>query len=180
MIQLDIDILKDRYPERWREVAMDGIWHSWYKPLRAFIRVGFNPGEAADDLMQDIMTKVFLNLDRYDKRYALSTWLYTIARNVCLNHGAHERRAPGGLSAEPAASGSVEGTVIAGEIEREVWRHVGMLEPDDRALAFLVFYEQAPYKRIGEVFGWPPSTVKNRVFRLRAFLRARMGEYHEN
>ena len=46
----------------------------------------------AEDLSQTIFVKVWQALPKFDGRAALSTWLYTIARNTCLTAVERERR----------------------------------------------------------------------------------------
>jgi RNA polymerase sigma-70 factor (ECF subfamily) len=48
----------------------------------------------AEDAVQDTFVKAWKNVDRFEGRSALRTWLYSIATNVCLDMlGARERRA---------------------------------------------------------------------------------------
>jgi len=42
--------------------------------------------ENAEDLFQEIMLKVFQNLSTYNPMYSFNTWIYTIARNHCVNY----------------------------------------------------------------------------------------------
>ena len=46
----------------------------------------------AEDLSQTIFVKAWQALPKFDGRAALSTWLYTIARNTCLTAIERERR----------------------------------------------------------------------------------------
>src|SRR3954464_8421822 len=46
----------------------------------------------AEDLAQTTFVKVWQALAKFDGRAALSTWLYTIARNTCLTAVERERR----------------------------------------------------------------------------------------
>ncbi|MFW5882550.1 MAG: RNA polymerase sigma factor [Planctomycetota bacterium] len=46
----------------------------------------------ADDLVQETFLRAFRHLDRYDARYAFTTWLFTIGRRRALNHLRDRRR----------------------------------------------------------------------------------------
>ena len=40
--------------------------------------------EEARDMVQETFIKVWLNLDKYNREYRFSTWLYKITGNICL------------------------------------------------------------------------------------------------
>ena len=46
----------------------------------------------AEDMSQTVFVKVWQAMPSFDGRAALSTWLYTIARNTCLTAVARERQ----------------------------------------------------------------------------------------
>lgn len=157
---------------------MEDIWDEWYGPLASYIHCSFSLNGETEDLMQDIMLKVHGSLGRYDGKHALSTWLFTIARNTCLDWLDRRRLATESLGEEPSARQSTESIVLADEIEREVQAVLAGRDPTDRGIAWLAFYERLPYRHIAKVHGLPLSTVKMRIHRLRQDLRARLEDYH--
>jgi len=60
----------------------------------------------ADDAVQDTMVRAWKNLDRFDGRSSLRTWLYRIATNVCL--GALATRSRRARPVEEGPVGSVD------------------------------------------------------------------------
>jgi len=54
-------------------------------------RVGHNR-DVAEDLVSDIFLKAYKSYDRYNPEYALTTWLYTIARNTLIDHYRAQRQ----------------------------------------------------------------------------------------
>jgi RNA polymerase sigma-70 factor, ECF subfamily len=63
----------------------------------------------AEDLTQDVFVRAWRNVDRFDRRATLRTWLYRIATNACIDFlRSHQRRA------QPTAS-------IEETLEREGW-----------------------------------------------------------
>jgi RNA polymerase sigma-70 factor (ECF subfamily) len=177
-MKLQLGRLKSEAGSRWREQAMEAIWDAWYRPLAAYVRSSFRLNGETEDLMQDIMLKAYRNLDSYDQRHALSTWLYAIARNTCLDWLSRNRLPALALETEPGGGESTEARVIGRAVEDAVERVLDGLEPLDRSIAWLAFYEKAAYRRIAEVHGLPLHTVKNRVFALRRRLKAVLEDYH--
>ncbi|MGA7613714.1 MAG: sigma-70 family RNA polymerase sigma factor [Thermoanaerobaculia bacterium] len=80
----------------------------------------------ADDAVQETMLRAFRNLDRFEGRAALRTWLYRIATNVCLDALSERKRRERPMDFGPA--GSVDAPLI--EHPRTHW-----LEPIPDAVA---------------------------------------------
>ncbi|HXV63395.1 MAG TPA: sigma-70 family RNA polymerase sigma factor, partial [Vicinamibacteria bacterium] len=69
-------------------------------------------GVEAEDAVQETMLRAWRNLDRFEGRASLKTWLYRIATNVCLDALANRRR-----RARPTEDGP-PGTVVDPLVER--------------------------------------------------------------
>jgi len=55
------------------------IWYKYYRRIWLFSKSMLKAGNTAvDDIVQEIMLKVFKNLDKYKSKYSFSTRLYTI------------------------------------------------------------------------------------------------------
>lgn len=50
--------------------------------------------EDAKDLVQDTFLRAWERIAKFDPRYSLSTWLYTIASRLCLDRIRHQHLAP--------------------------------------------------------------------------------------
>jgi RNA polymerase sigma-70 factor (ECF subfamily) len=71
----------------------------------------------ADDAVQETMIRAWRNLDRFDGRASLRTWLYRIATNVCLDTLADRSRRARPMEEGPA--GTVEDPLV--ELPRTHW-----------------------------------------------------------
>lgn len=63
------------------------IYSEYFKRIYNYIFGQMLNREIAEDLTEDVFVKVLENLDRYESsRAAISTWVYTIARNVVIDY----------------------------------------------------------------------------------------------
>lgn len=141
--------------------------------------------QTARDLTQDVLVKVIENLERYNGRARLSTWVIRIAMNACLSHLRRQRlRRHGSLEGpsgdpegrageDPATEGepSPLRSVEQAEMLQILLRALDALAPELRALLVLRDLQGLDYQRIGQVLEIPVGTVKSRLFRARAALR---------
>jgi len=150
--------------------------------------------EMAADLTHDAMIRVMENIERYDGRAKLSTWVIRITMNLCLSKlrsEKHRRHASlegmaGGRSRgksgsdrdgapqrfEPAdrEPGTVSG-VESGEQARFVAEALQEIPPEYRAILVLRDVQGLDYEQIAESLDIRLGTVKSRIFRARAALR---------
>ena len=70
-----------------RNRQFPGIWHNYYPRLSVYLRRVFGIAEQEDieELVQETLLKVYRNLDRYDSKHALSTWVYRIGLYTGMN-----------------------------------------------------------------------------------------------
>lgn len=62
------------------------IWKNFHDQLLAFIMVKVQNRELAHDLLQEVFVKIHLKLPTLKSSEALSGWVYTIAKNVIIDH----------------------------------------------------------------------------------------------
>lgn len=137
------------------------------------VRAGCTP-ELAEELTQETMVSLWRRAARFDPaRAALSTWLFTIARNLRIDHhrrgavGAHGH-ADGGDPWDPdlqAADTALppEELVAAAQRERRVQRALAELPAPQALVLRLSFFEEHPHARIAQELGLPLGTVKSRI-----------------
>jgi len=135
-------------------------------------------GHAADaeDFCQEALLRAFTHRVRYDPRYRLSTWLFTIATRLCLSELRKRQVVPLMLSAEDEASPApavVEpgkgprGAAMAREAERLLVAALARLPVDFRVAVSLFYDRNLSLAEIGEMLEISPGLVKVRLFRAR-------------
>ena len=125
----------------------------------------------AEELAQETMVALWRRAARFDPaRAQVSTWLYTIARNLRIDH--HRRRADATAEApddwdpeqQPADAHLTPDELLhAAQRERGVLQALAALPPEQAQVLQLAFFEEHPHGRIAEVLGIPLGTVKSRI-----------------
>lgn len=129
----------------------------------------------AEDLSQDAFARAFGALEGFRGEASPRTWLLRIARNRCLDHLDHARRAPwiGGGDAEPddhPADEPPPHDLLARREDAE--RAMAALGESERALVVLHFGHGAAYAELADAFGLREGTVRMRISRALARMRA--------
>jgi len=132
----------------------------------------------AEDTFQQAWVQVAERISRYDGTRPFAPWLFTVARNLALDH--LRRRQPESLEEvdEPAAPAGSEGDPLAHAVARErsarLEDAVGGLAPLDREVLSLRFEEDLALPQLAQTLGVPVPTAKARLYRALARLRERM------
>jgi RNA polymerase sigma-70 factor (ECF subfamily) len=173
-----------------RHAVLEGLMQRYrQKVMHLAFSITHDPA-LAEDLSQTIFVKVWQALPKFDGRAAISTWLYTIARNTCLTAVARERRVvPLEDFAEVAdddgdpmlfgtAQAGVE-TAAQAAAEYDVARLLEQLPEPYRRVVVLFYMEDRSCEEVGELLSMPTGTVKALLHRGRKRLAALAGEASE-
>lgn len=168
-----------------KEALFKDIWE-FYQPGIHFFVSGYvkTGGGEADDLVQEIMFKAFRNIEKYNPLYSFDTWIYTIARNRCIDWVRKEgSRTPVAPLEDPgeveSGYGEPAAEMIGKELEGRIELFMESLEGGDKQLALLRFREQMGYKNISKVLDVPVGTLKSRVHKMKARLIPFLEGYYE-
>ena len=129
----------------------------------------------AEDAAQDAFLRVWRALPQFEGRSSLSTWVYTITRNVCLTRVrklASESRAEvfgAGAEFEPAIDRS------AMDLERALCH----LPEKYRQVLELFYFEEKSCEAVAQMLGMPMATVKTHLHRARKQLREVLEKQHD-
>jgi RNA polymerase sigma-70 factor (ECF subfamily) len=131
----------------------------------------------AQDMMQETFLRVYENRDRLLSSSSFKAWVFTIARNQCLNQFRRTNRlvqldeslptpAPEGMALRPVAQ------LEKSEQVALVNHFLGQLKPDYREVLILREYQNLSYEEIAAVTRSTLSAVKSRLFKARRKLAA--------
>jgi RNA polymerase sigma-70 factor, ECF subfamily len=129
----------------------------------------------ADDLAQETFIRAFRRLGTYDKAYKLSTWLYRIAVNACLDFRAREarrQRTHAGWSDAAGVAGPRETAAAADdELGDPVQAALLRLPEKQRSAIVLTILNGLSHAEAAEASGCSEATLSWRVFAARRKLK---------
>ena len=163
-------------------------------PVYQFIlRFAGSPARA-EDLLQETWLKVVRGAADYEPRAKFTTWVYTIARNLCVDSARKESYrkaesldAPTGVSADGDAGRPLGDVLPDGSSSPERGAHAARLRPlleralmalpeEQREVFVLREFSGVPFKEIAQVAGVSENTVKSRMRYALESLRRRLAE----
>jgi len=129
----------------------------------------------ADDALQETMLRAWKGSDRYEPRAQLTTWLHTIATNVCLTAIARQRARPAELSEDleylqPYPDRLLDDLVARETVELAFIIAIQLLPPKQRAVLILRDVLGWSAKEVAEALDDSVAAVTSALQRARAGL----------
>jgi RNA polymerase sigma-70 factor (ECF subfamily) len=144
--------------------------------------------EEAFDVTQEIFVSIHQHMEQFRHDAKISTWIFRISRNHCLNRLKYlKRRGRGrsdeyGETSELAINASVgapqtpDESLESARMRAMVHRAIQRLDEDQRALVVLRDIEGLAYEEIMEITELAEGTVKSRLHRSREKLAGILSE----
>jgi RNA polymerase sigma-70 factor (ECF subfamily) len=159
-------LLRERRYDRALERLLDEHRHKVFRMALVMLR----DTAKAEDVTQDVFIKLWRALPLYDGRAAVSTWLYTIARNTCLSAiRADNYRRTSALdeAVEPSAPSTTQLTL-------SVEQCLSRLPDVQRQVTTLFYMQERSVADVAAMLDLPEGTVKSHLHRARRALAVMM------
>jgi RNA polymerase sigma-70 factor, ECF subfamily len=159
--------------KRGDERAFEAIVRHYDPGLRALAYRLLGDTQRMDDALQNAYMRAFRALPRFRGESELSTWLYRIAYNACLDELHSSSRVvhlPLETLGERADSAPAVGETVTRRDDLAL--ALAALSPEDRAAVLMVDAQGFAYRDAAEAIGVPEGTIASRLNRARAVLRA--------
>lgn len=145
----------------------------------------------AEDLAQHVFLQVFKSAHRYLVSAKFSTWLYTIARNLCLNEIRRRSRHPAESldvahpdnedqplrQYEDTKNFSPPDLLLQGELVGKIEQALAELPESQRTAILLYREDELSYEEIAKVLGCSLSATKSLIHRGRETLKQKLKPY---
>jgi RNA polymerase sigma-70 factor (ECF subfamily) len=168
----DEDIQLVRAFKKGDEKAFDRLFEKYQVPVYSLCyRYSRNDADARE-LVLDVFTKVYRNLNRFQERAKFFTWLYRIAVNTCVSFTRQQRRCDVPFSPEIGAHNTLETEVHMKVAIREALVSL----PERQRLTFILHhYDGYTFDEIGRIMGITTGAAKahhyHAVRKLRTLLK---------
>jgi RNA polymerase sigma-70 factor (ECF subfamily) len=175
--------------------AFEELLRRHQRPVLNFIYRYVGSRSTAEDLTQDVFLRIIRRARSYKREAKFTTWLYTIARNICVDHARRmQHRRAASLDQPLRADGEDRRTLgdnIAAEdadVAREAIGHelgqriraaVEGLADEQREVFLMREYLGLPFKEIADIVGIPENTAKSRMRYALEKLRADLAEFED-
>ena len=164
------------------------------KALFNFILRFVRDTAAAEDVTQETFLRLVKGADAYERQAKFTTWLYTIARNLCVDaarRGKHRKAAsldaPLGdedgaaslLDLVPDGGAGVDRQAQSRELAVRLRQAIEALPDEQREIFLLREVADLQFNEIANVIGCPENTVKSRMRYALEKLREALEEYRD-
>ena len=165
--------------------AYAGLVERYQSPLRRYVRrLGCRDADDAEDILQEIFIKVYLNLNGFDRQLKFSSWIYRIAHNETVTFFRRAKIRPRTAVTEEEAI-MIEQVSADLDIGRETDRKLeaetirtalDRLDDKYRQALTLKFLEEKSYQEISDILEKPMGTVATLINRAKAKLKKELAD----
>jgi RNA polymerase sigma-70 factor, ECF subfamily len=154
--------------------AFEALYAKYYEKVLAIARGILLDQDEAADAVQEIFTLVYRHLRRFDKRSRFSTWLFRIAVNRSIQQARKNKHRHRNVELSEALT--KEMPQDAPESDPKVHEALQKLQPADRALLTLFYWEDLGLQEIADSLGCNVNAAKTRLYRARERFKAKFEE----
>jgi RNA polymerase sigma-70 factor (ECF subfamily) len=177
--------------KRGDRAAFTELVEKYKQPVMNFVHRSLRDETEAEDVAQNVFLQVFKSRARYERTAKFSTWLFTIARNLCLNELRRRSRHPAESLEETHAEHEDQPArqyedkkiqlptenVLHGELAGKIETALAELPEIQRTAILLCRQDELSYEEIAKVLGCSLSATKSVIHRGRETLKEKLKPY---
>ena len=151
----------------------------------------FRDRDIATEMTQETFLRAYRYIKKYDSKRKFSTWIYSIAKNICIDEKRKMDRSrtvpiedvnPSSFQSSHQGQHLKDPSQISLQLEDRMLLESAIAQLPDkyRAAIILCYFQELPYQEIADVLGLSLNLVKVRIFRakkqLLEILKEKQGE----
>jgi RNA polymerase sigma factor (sigma-70 family) len=155
--------------------AIRAIMHNYQHYVFTVARQIVRNHEMAEEITQDVFIRVYQKIHSYEERSKFSTWLFSIAYRIALNHLRKKQTAA--VKMETVYRGDEIDERISidekpdGVLQEVLWKAIDSINQEQGVIISLFYLQEFSVQEISQIMGIPQNTVKIKLFRGRNNLR---------
>lgn len=171
--------------------AFEQLVEKYKQPVMNVVYRMLRDATEAEDVAQNVFVQVYKSASRYEVASKFSTWLFTIARNLCLNELRRRSRHPAeSMDAahpeqedqpwqqfEDKKTFSPPDKLLQGELEKKIDEALAELPENQRTAILLCRQDELSYEDIAKVLQCSLSATKSLIHRGRETLKQKLKPY---
>jgi RNA polymerase sigma-70 factor (ECF subfamily) len=190
-VQTDPDAALMLRAKRGDRAAFAELVEKYKQPVMNFVFRSLRDEIEAEDLAQNVFLQAYKSRRRYRQTAKLSTWLFTIARNLCLNEIRRRSRHPAESIEESHAEHEDQPRqqyedksqiapperLLHSELAQKIEEALAGLPENQRTAILLCRQDELSYEEIAEVLDCSLSATKSLIHRGRETLKEKLKPY---
>ena len=161
--------------------AFEELYRRYARRLKGFFFMQLGGDEElAADATHDVFLRAYEARSRYQEGRSVSTWLFTIAYNLCRNRyrsNAYEAQLLATLDAEPISEQQIEVQLDEATLDEALAQVLAELPAPLHQLFSLHYQEELTIPQVAEIVGIPEGTVKSRLHKTMNIIRKKLKKY---
>ena len=136
----------------------------------------FRDRDIATEMAQETFLRAYRYIKKYDPKRKFSTWIYSIAKNICIDEKRKMDRSrtvpiedvsPSSFQSSHQGQHLKDPSQISLQLEDRMLLESAIAQLPDkyRAAIILCYFQELPYQEIGDILGLSLNLVKVRIFR---------------
>jgi RNA polymerase sigma-70 factor, ECF subfamily len=190
-IQPDPDAALMLRVKRGDRAAFAELVEKYKQPVLNFVFRSLHDEAESEDVAQNVFLQVYKSRARYQRTAKFSTWLFTIARNLCLNELRRRSRHPAESIEEAHAEQQDQPRqqfedksqmappekLLQGELVKKIEEALAELPENQRTAILLCRQEDLSYEEIARILRCSLSATKSLIHRGRETLKEKLKPY---
>ena len=190
-IQPDPDAALMLRVKRGDRAAFAELVEKYKQPVLNFVFRSLHDEAESEDVAQNVFLQVYKSRARYQRTAKFSTWLFTIARNLCLNELRRRSRHPAESIEEAHAEQQDQPRqqfedksqmappekLLQSELVKKIEEALAELPENQRTAILLCRQEDLSYEEIARILRCSLSATKSLIHRGRETLKEKLKPY---
>lgn len=167
----DKEIIKNYL--RGDEKSLEVLIQKYLSPIYGFVFKRIGNADEAEDITQAVFIKVWKNVKKYDKNKSFKTWIFSIAKNTCIDYLRKKKAIPfSSFDNEKGENIIVNKMKDLSPLPNEIFEQKNFskvllfalekLSDQYRIILYLRYKDNLKFKEIAQTLGESINTIKSK------------------